>query len=73
MVYIAFIDGIILMPIAVNMNVREVWIFMVIYKYTKTNKASQLTSSKYTDIEINLWRITKASIFSLIKNEDVKI
>jgi hypothetical protein len=30
-----FIDGTVLIPAAANMNVREAWIFMVIYKQMK--------------------------------------
>ena len=35
MAYIMFIDGIVWTPKAVNMNVREAWMLMVIYKQIK--------------------------------------
>lgn len=35
MAYITFIDGIILTPVAEKMNVREAWMFMVIYRHMK--------------------------------------
>lgn len=71
MAYIIFIDGIVLIPVAVNRNVREAWIFMVIYKQMK-EICEWIVGTQIKTSEVKGLSITKASMFSLSKNEVIK-
>jgi hypothetical protein len=71
MAYITFIDGIVLMPVAVRRNVREVWMFMVIYKQMK-EICEWIAGTQIETSEVKGLSITKASMFSLSKNEVFK-
>jgi hypothetical protein len=71
MAYITFIDGIVLMPVAVSRNVREAWMFMVIYKKMK-EICEWIAGTRIETSKVEGLSITKASMFSLSKNEVIK-